>query len=111
MSLKLKEQETRQCAKGGEICRGVGSGLGGTMGPGAEGPMPPPQILTDHLTLYLNQGRQITLTILLITPRPTEFLDFPTALNMLVCLWGLTDLSLQNILPTIIKRFFCITNE
>jgi hypothetical protein len=58
MSLKLKEQETRQCAKGGEICRAVGA-LGVEGGRG--GPCLSPQILTDHLILYLNQGKVILL--------------------------------------------------
>ena len=37
---------------------------------GSKGAMPPPQILTDNLILYLNKGRQIMPTILLTAASP-----------------------------------------
>ena len=77
---------------------------------GSRGPCLSPQILTDNLFLYLNKERQTMPNILLTAPLP-GFPDFTTALNMLLSLRGLTDLSLQNILPTIIKQFFCVAGE
>ena len=72
---------------------------------GPRGPCLSPHSLTDNLIPYLNKGRQIT------NCPPPGFSDFPTALNMLLSLRGLTDLSLQIILPTIIKQFFCVADE
>ena len=66
---------------------------------GSKGAMPPPHILTDNLILYLNKGRQIMPNILLTALLPDFQTSLPTALNMILSLRGLTDLSLQNILP------------